>query len=120
MSSQHALLVPSSPPRVLVCAYSALQTAGPQLRPPPSACVAMATTVVTLISRMNPAPVSFSDMAWHSLKNHHTPALYFLALLIGIYSCTHYPVIMHIIHWILDLTLSVCLYYCQHLYQHLN
>ncbi len=66
---QHARRVPSSQPRVQVCVYSALLTAAPQLRLPPSVCAATATTAAMLISRMNPAPVSISYMTLHTRSN---------------------------------------------------
>lgn len=59
---QHVHRVPSSPRRVPVSVYSVLLTAAPQLRPPPYVCAAMATTAGTLISRMNPAPVSIHTL----------------------------------------------------------
>lgn len=68
--SQHARRVPSSQPRVPVCVYSALLTAAPQLRPPPSVCAATAITAAMLISRMNPAPVSISYMTLHYTVTH--------------------------------------------------
>lgn len=56
--SQHVHRVPSSRPKVQVFVYSALLTAAPHLRLPPSACAATATTVGMVISQINLAPVS--------------------------------------------------------------
>ncbi|MED6245368.1 hypothetical protein ATANTOWER_002203 [Ataeniobius toweri] len=67
---QHAHQVPSNQPKVQVFVCSALPTADPQLRLPQSVFAATATTVATLISRMNLAPVSIAFMMLHVALIH--------------------------------------------------
>lgn len=63
---QHAHRVPSSQPKVQVCVSSALLTAAPRLRLPLFVCAAMVITAGTVISQMNPAPVSTPGRMLHT------------------------------------------------------
>lgn len=73
---QPAHQVPSSPPRVQVCACSAHPTAAPHLRPPPSACAVTATTAATPTSRTSPAPVSWFPHASQHVPQSHSYSLF--------------------------------------------